>query len=64
MLGKPVEIGNMNFPDAWTAIGYAANYLSSSTEWDSVTARLAQFQDMWDALQLIQADMLRVNQTI
>jgi len=28
MLGKPVEIGNMNFPDAWTAIGYAANYFN------------------------------------
>jgi len=64
MLGKPVDIGDSSFPDAWSAISYAAMYFAASPEMELVNAKLLQLQQVVLAAQNTQAELNNINQTI
>lgn len=70
-LGTPVEIDDLNFPDAWNAIGYAAHCFTTSPEFVSINAKLTahqhtieQMPQMSQELQALHADMVAVMDTL
>jgi len=64
MLGNPVEIGEMSFPDAWLAISYAATYFTLSPELDLINSKLIQLQEVVAATQYTQTELAKVNKSI
>jgi hypothetical protein len=64
MLGNPVDIGDMSFPDAWTAISYAATYFTSSPELDLINTKLIQSQEVLQSTQHMQVEIAKINQSI
>jgi len=70
-LGSTTEIDEMHFPDAWTAISYAASSFASSPELSSVTDHLSRHDleiqhilQMCVAIQTLQTEMTSVAETI
>jgi len=64
MLGKPVDIGDSSFPDAWSAISYAATYFIASPEMDLINTKLLQLQEVMLAVQNSQVEISHIKQTI
>jgi hypothetical protein len=70
-LGSTTEIDEMHFPDAWTAISYAASSFASSPKFLSVTDHLSRHDleiqhipQMCAALQTLQTEMTSVAETM
>jgi hypothetical protein len=63
-LGSAIEIDDMHFPDAWTAISYVASCSASSVEYLSMleqlsklSATMPQAHQIWSEFQVVQSEM-------